>query len=187
MQLIDAIETHLGDDPVNPIDWDLVAEALNSATVKKTSAGTLTSMAQTLGVLDVSEIEPTLKAFGLSELGKSGLQKLASTGLDFAHPLTVGLIKSMRADLPVGVADKLLLLGEWSVSPAAEAGLGVVTADQCRAAFKESVRSTENKKRQSALAEANDICVHLIAETDAVTQQQVVDAFIARLAQEWPE
>ncbi len=63
------------------------------------------------------------------------IAEAAANGLDFAHPLTTGLIESLRQSLPAGVADKLLRLGRWCVSPAADAGLGTVTADQCRIAW----------------------------------------------------
>lgn len=116
-------------------DWAAVAAILNAATVQKTSAGTLTSMARTLASLADSEREATLAAFQTTHVGKSGLAKLAATGLDFAHPITIGLIESLRNTLPSGVADKLLRLGNWTVSPAADAGFGVVTANACEVAW----------------------------------------------------
>jgi hypothetical protein len=116
-------------------NWSAVAAKLNALTIERTSAGTLTSMARTLAALAPSEREPTLQAFAATKLGESGLQKLAANGLDFAHPLTTGLIESLRASLSAEVADKLLRLGRWMVSPAADAGLGTVTAEQCRIAW----------------------------------------------------
>lgn len=116
-------------------DWAAVAAALNASTVQKTSAGTLTSMSRTLGALQASEREPTLAAFATTRVGESGLAKLAATGLDFAHPITIGLIESLRNTLPVGVADKLLKLGNWTVSPAADAGLDPVSALDCQKAW----------------------------------------------------
>lgn len=117
-------------------DWPAVAAALNAATVQKTSAGSETSLSTVLIALGSAAAELTLAALDLSEIGKSGRAKLEARGLDFAHPLTVGLIMQLDAAgaLPAGVAVKLLSLGRWTVSPAADAGLGTVTADQCQQA-----------------------------------------------------
>lgn len=60
-------------------------------------------------------------------------------------------------------------------------------AAQKQAAIDAAAVAASTTAKQSALAEANDICVHLIEDTDGVTQQQVVEAFTARLVQEWPE
>lgn len=40
--------------------------------------------------------------------------------------------------------------------------------------------------KQAALAEANDICIHLIDDTPASTQAEVLTAFTDRLAATWP-
>lgn len=40
--------------------------------------------------------------------------------------------------------------------------------------------------KQAALAEANDICIHLIDDTPASTQAEVLAAFTSRLAATWP-
>lgn len=151
--LNELITTHAA-APAAAEDWVSVAAALNAATVHRTSAGTLTSMAQTLSRLSPGEIEPTLQAFGLSALGQAGLAKLAANGLDFAHPLTVGLIEAMRAALPAGVADKLLAIGVWMVSPAVAANLGVVTANECRDAVQEAAAQAAAEAAAQAAAEA---------------------------------
>lgn len=151
--LNDLITTHASADAAAE-DWAAVAATLNAATVQRTSAGTLTSMAQTLGRLAPAEIEPTLQAFGLSALGQSGLAKLAANGLDFAHPLTVRLIEAMRAALPAGVADKLRLIGAWMISPAVDANLGVVTADQCRVAVEDAAAEAAEAAAADAAAAA---------------------------------
>ena len=186
MTLHELITTHAAESAAAS-DWAAVAGTLNAETVQRTAAGTLTSMAQTLAVLDPEEIEPTLHAFGLSALGQSGLQKLAANGLDFAHPLTVGLIGAMRNALPGGVADKLLRIGVWNVSPAGAEGLGVVTGDQCREAVIAAELAATKTKQQAAMAEANEICVHLIndATESPVTQSDVLAAFTVRLAEVW--
>lgn len=116
-------------------NWESVAEVLNAQSVEKTLQGRLVTMGATLEKLTVQEREPTLAAFGASSVGKAGLQKLATIGLDYSHPITVGLIESLRDVLPEGVADKLLRLGRWYVSPAMDIGLQSVTAAQCRDAW----------------------------------------------------
>lgn len=40
--------------------------------------------------------------------------------------------------------------------------------------------------KQAALAEANDVCIHLIDDTPASTQAEVLTAFTDRLAATWP-
>jgi hypothetical protein len=134
MSLISLIQQHAA-EAAEAGDWVAVATALNAATIEQTSQGRKTTMSLTLAALMPQEIESTLVCFARTELGKCGLATLAAKGLDFAHPLTVGLIESMRGDLPVGVADKLLRLGQWRESPADALGLGEVTPDQCREAY----------------------------------------------------
>lgn len=155
-------------------DWAAVAAALNASTVQKTSAGTLTSMARTLASLAESEREATLAAFATTRVGESGLAKLAATGLDFAHPITIGLIESLRNTLPVGVADKLLKLGNWTVSPAADAGLEPVTATQCQTAWNQAAI-------ESRVMNAAALAKERMLPTD--TAQQLV----AKWAQAWAE
>lgn len=130
------IQQHAASDAANS-NWEAVALVLNSKTISKTSAGTLTSMAKTLSALAVNEREPTLQAFATTHVGQDGRTKLATVGLDFAHPITVGLINSLSAQMPPGVPAKLLALGNWTVSPAENAGLPAVTAGQCQTAWTE--------------------------------------------------
>lgn len=59
-------------------------------------------------------------------------------------------------------------------------------ATQKQSAIDAATEASVKSAQQSALAEANDTALHLIADTDDVTQQQVLAAFTARLAQEWP-
>lgn len=158
----------------NAGDWNAVAAALNSATVPKTSAGNLTSMARTLSALTANEREPTLAAFATTEVGKSGVAKLAATGLDFAHPITIGLIDSLRNTLPVGVADKLLKLGNWTVSPAADVGMDPVTASQCQTAWIQSVI-------ESRIVNASALAQERMLATDSAEQ------LVAKWAQAWAE
>jgi len=40
--------------------------------------------------------------------------------------------------------------------------------------------------KQASLAEANDICIHLIDDTPASTQAEVLAAFTTRLSETWP-
>lgn len=155
-------------------NWTSVAATLNALTVPKTSAGTLTSMARTLASLADSEREPTLAAFATTQVGKSGLAKLAATGLDFAHPITIGLIETLRGTLPAGVADKLLRLGNWTVSPAADQGFDAVTSSQCESAWK-------TKKIGDRIVNAAALAKERIATTDTPEQQ------FAKLAQAWTE
>lgn len=117
--------------------WAEVAAVLNASSVAKSSRGTKTQAADVYLVMTAAEREQTLAAMSTTETGKDGRVKLAAEGLDFAHPLTVGLIQQLDAAgrLPPGVAAKLLALGNWTVSPAVDAGLGAVTAEQCRIAW----------------------------------------------------
>lgn len=135
-------------------NWEGVAASMNAPTVPKTSAGTETSLGTVLMVLTQAEAEAVLTALDLSHIGRSGRVKLESRGLDFAHPLTVGLIDQLAAagTIPATVADKLRSLGRWTVSPAADAGLGVVTAEQCQAAYAAAV--ADDAARQTAARRA---------------------------------
>jgi len=55
-------------------------------------------------------------------------------------------------------------------------------ADEAKAEAEAAVRSS----KQSALAEANDICIHLIDDIPSSTQAEVLAAFTTRLSETWP-
>lgn len=139
--LANLIEQHAA-DVASAGNWPAVAERLNAKTVEKTSDGQLTSLGTVLIALGSAVAEQVLSALDQSQIGRSGRAKLETSGLDFAHPLTVGLIQKLDGaqKLPIGAADQLLLLGRWKVAPAADAGLGTVTAEQCRAAWQAAAR-----------------------------------------------
>ena len=118
-------------------DFAAVAQTLNAATIERTSEGQKRSLGDVLTLLGAADSEKTLTALDLSQVGRSGRAKLEADGLDFSHHLTVGLIMQLHAAkaLPAGVAAKLLGLGRWTVSPAADRGLQPVTEAECREAW----------------------------------------------------
>ena len=59
-------------------------------------------------------------------------------------------------------------------------------AAQRTAAQTEAADALLRTTKQASLAEANDICIHLIDDTPASTQAEVLAAFTARLAATWP-
>lgn len=158
----------------NAGDWAAVAGILNAATVAKTSRGTKTPMARVLSVLTDNERDPTLAAFSTTEVGRDGRTMLAAQGLDFAHPLTIGLITQLSNAFPTGVAAKLLALGNWYVSYAADAGMADVTADQCRDAWKA-------EQLRARLINAAALATERISVTDTPEQQA------AKWATAWAE
>ena len=170
----------------NTGNWASVAATLNARTVQKTSAGTLTSLAKTLAALQASEREPTLRAFATTEVGKDGRVKLATEGLDFAHPITVGLIEDLRNALPVGVADKLLRLGVWTEPVVASIGLQTVTADQCQAAWTQAESEQAAQlllARRGVLESAlRQLPIDTVVGSSGLpTQKQVTDRIIEHL------
>lgn len=118
-------------------DWESVAATLNAPVNQpRPTKAYYTEVYQTLGDADMRH---TLRVMAADEIGQAGVARLNDASLDggmyFAHPITVGLVESLRPQLNPGVADRLLSLGITSSSMAADAGLGVVTPEQCSAAY----------------------------------------------------
>ncbi len=118
-------------------DWQLVADTLNAPVQRARSTKAFyTEVYQTLGDADMRH---TLRIMAADEIGQAGVARLNDASLDggmyFAHPITVGLIESLRSQLNPGVADKLLSLGITETTLAAEAGLEPVTPEECSAAY----------------------------------------------------
>ena len=169
--LANLITQHAAADAAKP-DWPAVAAKLNTPSIQRTSGGALTSLGAVLTKIGAVDSETTLAAFDLTQIGSSGRAKLEACGLDFAHPLTVGLIDQLNAagKLPAGVAAKLKELGTWLVSPALHAGLAPVTADECREAWE----AADADKRRAALRERIDAALNQIATAE---QSLAVAAF----------
>ena len=117
--------------------WGAVAEILNAPMQQsRTTKAYYTEVYQTLGDADMRS---TLRVMAADEIGQAGVARLNDASLDggmfFAHPITVGLIESLRSQLNPGVADKLLSLGVVESTLAAEGGLEPVTPEECSAAY----------------------------------------------------
>jgi len=118
-------------------DWDAVAAILNAQLQQpRTTKAFYTEVYQTLGDADMRH---TLRVMAADEIGQAGVARLNDASLDggmyFSHPITIGLIESLRSQLNPGVADKLLSLGVIESTLAADAGLDVVTPEGCSAAY----------------------------------------------------
>ena len=118
-------------------DWKAVAEILNTPVSRpRQTKAYYTEVYQTLGD---SDMRHTLRVMSADEIGQAGVARLNDASLDggmyFAHPITVGLVESLRSQLNPGVADKLLSLGVVESSLAADAGLDSVTAEDCSSAY----------------------------------------------------
>ena len=118
-------------------DWAAVAAKLNASVQRpRTTKAYYTEVYQTLGDADMRH---TLRVMAADEIGQAGVARLNDASLDggmyFAHPITVGLIESLRSQLNPGVADKLLGLGVVESTLAADAGLNVVTPEECSVAY----------------------------------------------------
>jgi len=118
-------------------DWTAVAAILNAPVQQpRTTKAFYIEVYQTLGDADMRH---TLRVMAADEIGQAGVARLNDASLDggmyFAHPITVGLVQSLRSQLNPGVADKLLSLGATETTLAAEAGLEPVTPEQCSAAY----------------------------------------------------
>lgn len=118
-------------------DWQSVADTLNTPVQRpRQTKAYYTEVYETLGDADMRH---TLRVMSADEIGQAGVARLNDASLDggmyFAHPITVGLIESLRSQLNPGVADKLLGLGAVETTLAAEAGLGAVTPEECSAAY----------------------------------------------------
>lgn len=118
-------------------DWQAVADVLNAPVQRpRETKAYYTEVYAKLGDADMRH---TLRVMAADEIGQAGVARLNDASIDggmyFAHPVTVGLIESLRSNLNPGVADKLLSLGVDESSIAADAGLEVVTPEQCSAAY----------------------------------------------------
>jgi hypothetical protein len=118
-------------------DWQSVADTLNAPVQRpRQTKAYYTEVYETLGDADMRH---TLRVMAADEIGQAGVARLNDASLDggmyFAHPITVGLIESLRSQLNPGVADKLLGLGVVESTIAAEAGLGPVTPEECSSAY----------------------------------------------------
>lgn len=118
-------------------DWESVAATINAPSQRpRPTKAYYTEVYQTLGDADMRH---TLRVMAADEIGRAGVARLNDASLDggmyFAHPITVGLIESLRSQLNRGVADKLLGLGIVESTLAADAGLDAVTTEQCSAAY----------------------------------------------------
>lgn len=136
MTLSQAIREHAL-EAAQSSDWKLVAEILNAPVQRQRSTKAFyTEVYQTLGDADMRH---TLRVMSADEIGQAGVARLndASTdgGMYFAHPITVGLVESLRSQLNPGVADKLLGLGVVESTLVAEAGSEPVTPEECSAAY----------------------------------------------------
>lgn len=117
--------------------WESVAATLNAPVSQpRPTKAYYTEVYQTLGD---SDMRHTLRVMAADEIGQAGVARLNDASLDggmyFAHPITVGLIESLRSQLNPGVADKLLSLGIVESTLAANAGLEPVTPEECSAAY----------------------------------------------------
>lgn len=136
MTLSQAIREHAL-EAAQASDWQSVADTLNAPVQRpRQTKAYYTEVYETLGDADMRH---TLRVMAADEIGQAGVARLNDASLDggmyFAHPITVGLIESLRSQLNPGVADKLLSLGVVETTLAAEAGLGAVTLEECSAAY----------------------------------------------------
>lgn len=118
-------------------DWNSVANTLNALVLRpRNTKAYYTEVYQTLGDADMRH---TLRVMAADEIGQAGVARLNDASFDggmyFAHPITVGLIESLRSQLNPGVADKLLNLGVVETTLATEAGLEPVTPEECSATY----------------------------------------------------
>lgn len=118
-------------------DWQSVADTLNAPVQRPRSTKAFyTEVYQTLGDADMRH---TLRVMTADAIGQAGVARLNDASLDggmyFAHPITVGLIESLRSQLNPGVANKLLSLGVVETTLAAEAGMEPVTPEECSSAY----------------------------------------------------
>lgn len=136
MTLSQAIREH-SLESAQASDWQSVADTLNAPVqrARQTKAAYI-EVYQVLGDFDMRH---TLRVMAADEIGQAGVARLNDASVDggmhFAHPITVGLVESLRSQLNPGVADKLLGLGVVETTLAADAGLDVVTPEECSAAY----------------------------------------------------
>ena len=137
MALANLITTHAAEAAAAG-DWAGVAAVLNAPRqrARETRAGYL----EVLQALGESDFRHTIEVFSSDTIGKRGVAMLEDpddryAGLRFAHPTTIGLINGLAAQLRPGVADKLLALGFTVYTLASDAGLEIVTAEQCQDAW----------------------------------------------------
>jgi hypothetical protein len=118
-------------------NWQSVADILNTPVQRPRDTKAFYTEVYT--VLGDADMRHTLRVMSADEIGQAGVARLNDASLDggmyFAHPITVGLIESLRSQLNPGVADKLLSLGVVETTLAADAGLEPVTPEECSAAY----------------------------------------------------
>ena len=134
--LIELIKTHALTE-AQASDWDAVAKILNAP--RNIARQTKAYYVEVYLILGDADMRHTLRVMASDEIGQAGVARLndpsSDGGLSFAHPITIGLIESLRSQLNTGVADKLLSLGVTETTLAKEAGLGELSPEECSAAY----------------------------------------------------
>jgi hypothetical protein len=118
-------------------DWQGVADCLNAPLTRTRT--TKAHYVEVYTLLGDDDMRHTLAVMSQDIIGKGGVDRMNDSsdagGMYFSHPITVKLIESLRSQLNPGVADKLLSLGFVQTTLAKEAGIGFITAEDCRAAY----------------------------------------------------
>jgi hypothetical protein len=182
-------------DAAQVSDWKSVAEILNAPVQRQRSTKAYyTEVYQTLGDADMRH---TLRVMAADEIGQAGVSRLNDASIDggmyFAHPITVGLVESLRSQLNPGVADKLLSLGVVESTLAADAGLDVVTPEQCSAAYLVgadvllSINRTSGTLRVSmnVMRDGQQVRLAMLTEGDGSESDQALTASIEAAIDTW--
>ena len=132
MTLIEAIREH-AIELATKSDWESVANVLN--TPRRQQRETKAYYVEVYSLLGDTDFRAVTEVLASDAVGKGGIARLndpsSDGGLYFAHPITVGLIESLRDKLPKGAADKLLSLGFTTVMLAGKE----VTPEECSASW----------------------------------------------------
>jgi hypothetical protein len=194
MTLSQAIREHAL-EAAQASDWQSVADTLNAPVQRpRSTKAYYTEVYETLGDADMRH---TLRVMAADEIGQAGVARLNDASLDggmyFAHPITVGLIESLRSQLNPGVADKLLSLGVVETTLVAEAGLGAVTPEECSAAYLVgadvllSINSTAGMLRVSmnVMRDGQQIRLAMLTEGQGSESDQALTASIESAINTW--
>lgn len=172
-------------------NWQAVASVLSAPIPQP---GVKVSSRTTFAALVAAGHDPDkiLAGFNALPSGSALIDKLNAdaAGIDWSDQYTqfiVGRVVALNGDVTSQVA---ALLRGLSARSTTLAGGANVTAEQCQAdwvaGFAAEEAATLATQKQGALSEANDVCIHVIADTPAITQADLLAAFAARLDETWP-
>jgi len=162
--LNELIQTHAA-AAATAANWPAVAGVLNAKTVTITDTTLRTArwlmnqltvvLNPATGMTESDVVLGTLQAATVPRI-KAAYDSLVSDGLDLSNSQIQAMLPAIStgASWPAGLANKIMTAGVWLVSPAENAGLGSVTAEQCSDAWNLGLKEVAVEFVRNTAAEA---------------------------------